>query len=76
MKNCSLWEWPMLEKFVEDCLPGEEVHARAGDECEEEGVAEKRELTATSISRLPACLKGEELEKQGVTLSPGGREGW
>lgn len=40
LKNCSLWEGPTLEKFMEDCLLWEGPQAEAGEECEEEGVAE------------------------------------
>jgi len=44
---------------VESCLPWERPHAGAGEESEEEGVAETMydELTATSIPRPPAPLK-------------------
>ncbi|KAK4817118.1 hypothetical protein QYF61_027981 [Mycteria americana] len=46
LKDCSLWRGPMLEKFVEDCLPWVGPHAGAGEECEEsspeeEGAAER-----------------------------------
>ena len=60
MKNCSPWEGPTLEKFVEDCLPWEGPHAGAGEECEEEGVAETTcdELTETPIPRPPVPLAG------------------
>ncbi|KAK4810941.1 hypothetical protein QYF61_013349 [Mycteria americana] len=40
VKNCSPWEGLMLENFVEDCLLWEGPHAGAGEEREEEGVAE------------------------------------
>jgi len=35
MKNCSLWEGLMLDKFIEDYLPWESPHTGAGAECEE-----------------------------------------
>ncbi|GAB0189758.1 zinc finger and BTB domain-containing protein 5 [Grus japonensis] len=40
VKNCSPWEGLTLEKFVEDCLLWVGPHAGAGEEYEEEGVAE------------------------------------
>ena len=40
MKNRSPREGPTLEKFVEDSLPWVGPHAGAGEECEEEEVAE------------------------------------
>jgi len=36
MKNCSLWERPKLEKFMEDCLPWEGPHSGPGEEHEKE----------------------------------------
>jgi len=49
-----------LEHFVEDCLPWEEPHAEAGEECEEEGEAETKcdELTTTPIPCPSALLRG------------------
>jgi len=51
VKNCSPWEGPVLEKFVENCLPWVGPHAGAGEEREEEGVAETTcdKLTATPV---------------------------
>ena len=45
---------------------------------EEEGAAETMcdELTTTPIPHPPVLLWGEEVEKSGVKLSPGRREGW
>ena len=40
VKNCSPWEGPTLEKFMEDCLPWEGPHIGAEEECEEEETAE------------------------------------
>ena len=62
MKNCSLWEGLTLEKFVEDCLPWEGSHAGAGEECEEEGMAEttRYELTITPMPCPPAPLAGRK----------------
>jgi len=50
----------MLEQFVEDSLSWEGPHTGAGEECEEEGVAETMcdELNATPIPRPPALLRG------------------
>ncbi|XP_072714956.1 AN1-type zinc finger protein 5-like isoform X2 [Ciconia boyciana] len=60
LKNCSLWEGPTLEKFMEDCILWEGPHAGAGEECEEEGAAERLhdELTATPIPHPPVLLGG------------------
>ena len=72
VKNCSPWEGLTLEKFVEDCLPWEGPHTGAGEECEEEKVAEMKcyELTTTPISHTPAPLRGEKLEELEVKLRP------
>ena len=45
---------------------------------EEEGAAETTcdELTATSIPHPPCAAQGEEVEKSGMKLSWGRREGW
>ncbi|KAK4810932.1 hypothetical protein QYF61_013340 [Mycteria americana] len=60
MKNCSPWEGPMLEKVVKDCLLWVGPHTGAGEECEEEGVAERKhyELTTTLIPCPSAPLWG------------------
>ena len=60
VKNSSLWEGLLLEKFMEDCLPWEGPHARA-EECEEEEAAETTcsELTVIPIPRPPALLRGK-----------------
>lgn len=34
-ENCISWEGPMLEKFMEVYLSWEELHAGAGEDCEE-----------------------------------------
>jgi len=49
----------MLQKFTEDCVPWEGPHARAGEECEEEGAVETicDELTATAVPHPPALLE-------------------
>jgi len=39
VRNCSLWVGFTLEKFMEHYIPWEGSHAKAGEECEEEGVA-------------------------------------
>lgn len=63
---------------MQDYTEGEEPHADAGKECEEEGVAETRceELTTTPFPCPPVLLGGEEVEKSGVELSLGRREWW
>jgi len=65
----------MLEQFVKDCLPRVGPHARAGEDCEEEGTAETTcdELTATHIPRPPVPL-GENVENLGVKLRPARKE--
>jgi len=72
VKNCSLWEGAMLEKFMEDCLLWEGPHTGAGEECEEEGAAETKcdELTTTPIPHPPALLRGEEAENIGRKGKP------
>ncbi|KAK4826920.1 hypothetical protein QYF61_012748 [Mycteria americana] len=85
MKNCSLWERPMLEKFVKDCLPWVGSHIEAGEEHEEEGAAETtcNELTTTPIPHPPGPRWGRSLEKrrlrgdlaQSTTSSRGGSRG-
>jgi len=49
----------MLEKFVEDCLLCVGPHAGAGEDCEEEGVAETTcdELTTTPLPHSSAPLR-------------------
>jgi len=78
VKNCSLWERPISEKLMKGCLLWVGPHARAGEECEDEGVAEMKcyELTVTSIPHSSVLLVGNDVEKLGVKLSPGRREGW
>jgi len=59
VKNCTLWEGLTLENFMEDCFPWVGPHARAGEECEEERVAEMcDELTATSTPCPAVLLRG------------------
>lgn len=41
INNCSGWEGPPLERFMEDCIPQLWLHAGAGKGCEKEGAAEK-----------------------------------
>jgi len=50
----------MLEQFMKNCILWEGPHAGAGDEREEEGVAETKcyGLTATSIPHPPALQEG------------------
>ena len=47
-----------MEKFMEGCLPWEEPHAGAGEECEEEVMTETThgELTVTPLPRSLAPL--------------------
>ncbi|KAK4810855.1 hypothetical protein QYF61_008827 [Mycteria americana] len=61
VKNCSLWEGPTLEKFVKDCLLWEGPHDGAGEDHEEEEVAETKcyELTVTPIPCPPVLLEGK-----------------
>jgi len=53
------WEGPMLEKFMEDSVLWEGPHVGAGEECEEEGVAETMcdELITTPIPHAPVPLR-------------------
>lgn len=50
----------MLEKFMEDYLLWEGLHAGAGEECEEEKGAETAcdKLTTAPIPHPPALLRG------------------
>jgi len=61
---------------MEDSVPWEGPRAGAGAE-REEGAAEAAcdEQTAAAIP-VPPCRSGEEVEKSGVKLSLGRREGW
>jgi len=56
MKNYSLQEGPVLEKFVEDFFPWVGPHTGAVKECEEEGMAETKcdELTQSPFP-VPLC---------------------
>jgi len=65
MKNCSLWEGPTLDKFMEDCIPQVGPHAGAEEDCEKEGAAETRcdELTTSPIARPSALLGGRRWRK-------------
>lgn len=68
VKNCSLWERPVLEKFMEDCVQWMQPHTEAGEESEEEGAASTcAELTASSIPCPPVLLSGEEVEESGLS---------
>ena len=60
VKNCSTWEGLVLEKFTENCPPWEGPQAGAGEECEQEGIAETMldELTAAPIPHPPVLLQG------------------
>ncbi|KAK4811345.1 hypothetical protein QYF61_027574 [Mycteria americana] len=78
LKDCTRWQGPMLEQFLKDCIPWEGPHSGAEEECEEEGAAETQhyELTSTPIPHPPELFGvGEEVEKTGVNLSLGRREG-
>ncbi|GAB0178075.1 EH domain-containing protein 4 [Grus japonensis] len=59
LRDSTLWEGPMLDKFVENCLPWVGPHAEAGDKCDKEGVAKTMcdELAAISIPH-PLCRSG------------------
>lgn len=81
VENCSLWEGCTLEES--DCLLWEGPYAGAGEEGEESSHEEKRvaeticdELTTAPIPHLPVPLGGRKVEKSGVKLRPGRREGW
>ncbi|KAK4818457.1 hypothetical protein QYF61_013663 [Mycteria americana] len=73
LKNCSQREGYTLEQFVKDCIPWEGPHAAAGEEREEEGVAEMNfyELAATPIPHPPVPPGRKEVEESGVKLSLG-----
>jgi len=60
MKSCSPCKGLFLEKFVENCVPRERPYTGAGEECEEEGVAERTraELTASLVPCPPVLLGG------------------
>jgi len=67
----------MLEKLLEGCLPWEGPYTGAGEECEEEGVAERTsdELTPTPIPHPPVPLGGEDVEKIASKVKPGKKQG-
>lgn len=58
---------------MKDCLPWEGLHARAGQNCEEEAVAETKfyELTTTPFSPSLCTTQVEETQKLREKLSPG-----
>jgi len=64
----------MWDKFVEDCVPWEKVHAGAGENCKDEGAAEVMcdELTANPMSHSlsPCSAQEEEVEKIGSKVEP------
>lgn len=65
-KNCSPWEAHVRsDQFRKDCSLWEGLHAGAGEESEEEGVAETKryELTVTPFPHPSALLEGEEAEE-------------
>jgi len=85
LKDCTLWEGPMLERFMDDCLQWMRPHSPLLLQCEEEGAAETTcdELTTTPHSPSPctawewgwkACGSGG-VEKLGVKLSLGRKGG-
>jgi len=77
VKDCSPWEGLMVEKSMEDCLPGRdpmlEQHNRARRKKQQTTCDE---LTAVPIPCPPCVTQREEVEKMGVKLSLGRREGW
>lgn len=80
MKNSSLWEALMLEKFGKDCLLLEEPQAEEEFESasEEKGAAETtcNELATDFIHCLLHCWRGRRQRKLGVKLIPERKEGW
>jgi len=63
---------------MENCLPWEAPHTGPREEYEEEEATETTcdEQTVTPIPRPPKLFGWEEVEKSGVKLSLGRREGW
>lgn len=72
MKDRSLWEGVMLEKLMEDCLPGKGLHTGMGEEFADEGAAEAicDELTTTLIPVHLLCL-GEGGREAVSEVEPG-----
>ncbi|GAB0181744.1 mitochondrial enolase superfamily member 1 [Grus japonensis] len=78
LKDCTPWEGPMLEQFVKNCNLWEGPNAGAGEQCEEEGVAETKcyGLTATPVACPPCIARGKEVEMSGEKFSLGRKEEW
>ncbi|KAK4824529.1 hypothetical protein QYF61_016109 [Mycteria americana] len=66
-------EGPMLEQLVKKCIPWEGPHTGVGEQCYEEGAAEKTRygLTTTLIPHPPVLLEREK--EEGVKLNMGRR---
>lgn len=61
-----------MEKFLKDCLPWEEFHAGAGEECEdtspkEQGPADKM---YDPHSSSPCAVEREKVETSGSKVEP------
>ncbi|GAB0186393.1 EH domain-containing protein 4 [Grus japonensis] len=92
LKDCTPWKGPMLEQFAKNCGKDsgwrslwrtvscerdpmlEQGKSVMSPPPEEEGAAETTDHNPHSLS--PCATGGEEVEKLGVKLSPGRREGW
>lgn len=78
LKKSSLWKGLTLQKFMEDCLLGEDPHK----ECEKSspwGGRSSRNMWWAEHkphSLFPCAAEGEEVENLGVKSSPGRRKGW
>jgi len=76
VKNCSLREGLMLEKFMGDSILWEGPNAGGGEEREEGGVADMKryELTATPFSIHLHCTgRGGDI-RAGSDVEPGKKE--
>lgn len=75
MKNNSMWEGLMVEKFVKYCLLWEGSHTGVEEELVEEGAAKTMCYEPTYYTPHTS-LRERRWIKLGMKLSPGRREGW
>jgi len=79
VKNCRLWEGPTLKKITKDCIKWEGPYAGAGEECEEEGAAERKSYELV-ITPIPLHVSRAGSRRIGSEVQPGKEErvevGW
>lgn len=82
LKSYGPWEGLTLDKFIVDSVLLEGLHTAAGEECEEEGAAQRKchGLTTTPVLHSPPLNRERQgcrrVRKEEVKLSLGNRREW